>query len=253
MKPYRKAQALIEDLKKNDKRKGLKEMIVNEIVENQEFDLESLDVIENIINKVKDFLQDSKWSRTILLADEFCKFQQKSSEDNRDFVVRFGNLETKLKNEKVGINSTFLAAVLLNTSSMTQPEKNNILANFDLENVNPEELLKKIKKKIRDLDATKEASKKSDVKETLFGNNDGRNFRDRSRSRNGERGHRSRSRGKEFGNKDSTQTDQDRDPDIVTFMQEVMPQEAKVMEAVLLEAMLLTRILREHINVISFR
>lgn len=85
VKHYRKAQALIEDLKKNDKKKGLKEMIVNEIVENQEFDIESADVVENIIKRVQDFLQDSKWSRTILLADEFCKFKQKSSEDNRDF------------------------------------------------------------------------------------------------------------------------------------------------------------------------
>ena len=32
VKHYRKAQALIEDLKKNDKKKGLKELIVNEIV-----------------------------------------------------------------------------------------------------------------------------------------------------------------------------------------------------------------------------
>ena len=55
-------------------------------------------------------------------------------------------METKLKNEKVGINSIFLTTVLLNKSTMTQPEKNNILANFDLENVNPDELLKKIKK-----------------------------------------------------------------------------------------------------------
>ena len=76
VKPYRKAQALIEDLKKNEKRKGLKEMIVNEIVENADFDLESNEVIEKIISKVKDFLQDSRWSRTIILANEFCKLEQ---------------------------------------------------------------------------------------------------------------------------------------------------------------------------------
>ena len=203
VKPYRKAQALIEELKKNDKRKGLKEMIVNEIIENQDFDLESPEVIENIISKVKDFLQDSKWSRTILLADKFCKFEQMGSEDNRDFVVRFGNLETKLKNEKVGVNSTFLAAVLLNKSTMNQPAKNNILANFDLENENPDELLKKIKKKIRDLDATKAASKNTEVKETLYGNQNRRNFRDRSRSRTQDRRNfrdRSKSKGRDFGN-----------------------------------------------------
>ena len=35
VKPYRKAQALIESLKKNEKKKELKEMIVNEIIEDK--------------------------------------------------------------------------------------------------------------------------------------------------------------------------------------------------------------------------
>ena len=189
VKPYRKAQALIENLKKNEKRKGLKEMVVNEIVENDEFDLESNEVIENIIKKVKDFLQDSRWSRTIVLANEFCKFQQLNTEDNRDYVMRFGNLETKLKNEKVGINSTFLAAALLNKSRMSQPEKNNILANFDLESEDPRELLKKIKKKIKDLDATRAATSTDTAIETHYGGHrDNGEDRERDRSRTKERG-----------------------------------------------------------------
>ena len=188
VKPYRKAQALIEDLKKNEKRKGLKEMIVNEIVENADFDLESNEVIEKIISKVKDFLQDSRWSRTIILANEFCKLEQLSSEDNRDFVTRFGNLETKLKNEKVGINSTFLAATLLNKSKMSQSEKNNILANFDLENDDPGDLLKKIKKKIRDLDATRAAASTDTAIETHYGDyRDNGAVRERERSKTKER------------------------------------------------------------------
>ena len=77
VKPYRKAQALIEDLKKNDKRKGLKEMIVNEIVENQEFDLESLDVIENIINQTRKNLQACKQCLRTFLEDNVDIFGSK--------------------------------------------------------------------------------------------------------------------------------------------------------------------------------
>ena len=199
VKPYRKAQALIEDLKKNDKRKGLKEMVVNDIIENQEFDLESVYVVENIISKVKDFLQDSRWSRTVILADEFCKFEQTVNEENKDYISRFSILETKLRNEKVGINSTFMAAILLNKSKIVQSEKNNILANFDLESENPDELLKRIKKKIRDIDATKRTA----VKETLYEGQGGK-YRGRSNSKFRGNDYRSKSQFREEGNRSNS-------------------------------------------------
>ena len=139
--------------------------------------------MEDIIKKVKDFTLESLWSRNVLLADELCKFEQKVGEGNRDYVTRFSNLETRLKTEEVELKGRFLAAILLNKSKIPQHEKNNILANFDLENDDQNELLKKIKKKIRDLDVMKEASKE-DVKETFFNDQfNRRSYRDRSRSR----------------------------------------------------------------------
>ena len=174
-------------------------MVVNDIIENQEFDLESVYVVENIISKVKDFLQDSRWSRTVILADEFCKFEQTVNEENKDYISRFSILETKLRNEKVGINSTFMAAILLNKSKIVQSEKNNILANFDLESENPDELLKRIKKKIRDIDATKRTA----VKETLYEGQGGK-YRGRSNSKFRGNDYRSKSQFREEGNRSNS-------------------------------------------------
>ena len=115
-----------------------------------------------------------------MLADEFCKFEQKADECNQEYIARFSNLETKLKNENVRMDSLFLQAVMLNKSNILQPEKNNILANFDIDKESPEEMLKKIKNKIKDLDATKKPTKNKSndyVNETLYGNNGGNYYR----------------------------------------------------------------------------
>ena len=99
-KPQRKAQVLIELLKK-EKKKGVKDIVISEIVENREFDYKDDRVIEHILEKIKEFLEESEWSRKLVLAKEFENFSQKEGESNKDFIGRFVNLETKLRNEKV--------------------------------------------------------------------------------------------------------------------------------------------------------
>ena len=52
MKASRKANILIESLKKNEEKEGLKEMIVEEVIENQDFDYNDKYVVEtsNLVN-----------------------------------------------------------------------------------------------------------------------------------------------------------------------------------------------------------
>jgi hypothetical protein len=123
-KPQRKAQVLIELLKK-EKKKQIKDVVINDIVENRDFNYKDERVIENILEKIKDFLEESEWSRNLTLAKEFEKFSQKEAESNKDYIGRFGNLETKLRNEKVGMSNMFLAGWLMNKSRFKQAEKNN--------------------------------------------------------------------------------------------------------------------------------
>ena len=62
---------------KKDSKKGLKEMIVNEVIENKEFDLESRNAVENIIKKVREFTAESLWSRNVLIADNSVNLSRK--------------------------------------------------------------------------------------------------------------------------------------------------------------------------------
>ena len=84
-------------LKKDEKKKGLKEMIVSEIIENKNFDYKDGEVIKNILEKIGEFVEESEWTKNVALAKEFDTFCQKDGESNREFVGRFTNLETKLK------------------------------------------------------------------------------------------------------------------------------------------------------------
>ena len=98
------------------------------------------------MEKIGEFVEESEWTKNVALSKEFDTFCQKDGESNREFVGRFTNLETKLKNHKVGISGIFLSGWMLNNSKISKAEKNNILANFDLED--KENILKNLKKKI---------------------------------------------------------------------------------------------------------
>ena len=185
-KPQRKTQLLIEMLKKDETRKGLKEMIISEVVENDEFDYKDEGAIDTILEKIKEFMEESEWTRNLALAKDFENFCQKDGETNRDYVGRFSNLETKLRNEKAGISNMFLAGWLMNRSKISQAEKNNILANFDVDE--KETVLKNLKKKIRNMDISRT---NKDPKETLYGDFRSNN---RSKSRSFHRGSRDKSR-----------------------------------------------------------
>ena len=189
--PEKKAAVLIESLKKDTEHKGLKEFITNEIIENTSFDFKSRNVIDVILDKIEEFIDESKWNKMIKLNREFNIFKQAEEENAEEYLLRFNNLETQLKNARVNINDMFLAANLLNKSSFGQHEKENIMANIDMDD--EKTILKDIKRKIRRLKAMKE--KNDDPKVSLYGNY-GRDERSRSfnRSRSRQRESRNSSR-----------------------------------------------------------
>ena len=199
-KAVKKYQALIESLKKNEEQKGLKEMIITNIVEDLEFDVEIDDVVERILSKVEEFSDESHWTRMLNLAKKFKRFKQNQGEGNREYVQRFGKLEMELKNEKVKLPNSFLTGLLLIESNFDQNKKETIMATIDMEN--EETVLKKVKKKICDDEAVKE--KNDDPKETLFGDYQGNpNYRRNSRDGRDKyrRDSRSRNQGGNFNNR----------------------------------------------------
>ena len=149
--PEKKATMLIESLKKNVEQKGLKEMTEQDIIEDPNFDYKDGDVIKTIMDKIEEFIDESKWSKMIKLNKEFTNFKQGEDEKADEYVVRFGTLENKLKHEKVTMNEMFLATHLLNQSKFRQEEKENIMASIDMDD--EKTVLKNIKTKIRRLKA----------------------------------------------------------------------------------------------------
>ena len=185
-KPSKKANLLLELLKKDSDHPGLKEMV--SIIENEEFDYKKEDVVKDILERIEAFVEESKWTKNVKLAKELLEFKQSSDEDTMKYVVRFAALEAKLKNEKVQMTNIFKTGILLNQSNMTRLEKSNIMASIDMNN--EAEVLEKVKKKIRENFVVNKESKETFVaatvveepKETLFGNHQERRGRDRTRS-----------------------------------------------------------------------
>ena len=71
----RKTQMLIEYLKKDSDRKGLKELVINEFVENEHFKYEEIDSIQTILEKIREHIDDSKWNKTVQLVKRFQRVQ----------------------------------------------------------------------------------------------------------------------------------------------------------------------------------
>ena len=99
-KPERKVQALVELLKK-EKREGIKEMVVAEVVENSDFDYKAEDGVERILKKIKELLDESRWSKISSLVDEFKEFKQIDGEGNKEFVSRFSTLESRFLQQQM--------------------------------------------------------------------------------------------------------------------------------------------------------
>ena len=161
-RPERKTQMLLEYLKK-DPRKGLKELAVNEFIENDQFSFEDESALSVILNKIGDFIDESKWNKTIKLVKDFKNFKQEESENNKEFVTRFTTMETRMKNVGTELPKLWLAAELVTRSKLNKLQKHNVLSTVDTEDdVN---ILKIIKKKLKDLDA---CESEEEPKRTLY-------------------------------------------------------------------------------------
>ena len=144
LKPAKKANLLLEILKRDSDHSGLKELIIQEVIENEDFDYRKEDVIKDILDKIEAFVEESKWTKNVRLAKELFNFKQEPSEDLLKYVVRFSALEAKLKNEKIQMSNMFKTGILMNQSKMNNLKKSNIMASIDM---NAEkEVLEKVEK-----------------------------------------------------------------------------------------------------------
>ena len=86
-------------------------MIKQELIENPEFDYEDEEVVDHILNKVKDFVEETEWKRMSNLEKEFHFFEQNPGKSNDAYLTRFGIIQIKLKYEKNQLPDKFMAVV----------------------------------------------------------------------------------------------------------------------------------------------
>ena len=140
----RKAQAILEQLKKDQTRKGLKEIVLNKLIENTEFEYSDRDAIEEVMAKIKKFVNEDKWSKTVKLVSEFKQLKQREEESNKEFIIRFGMMEVKMKKVVINLIATWMTLELMQKSKLNDMQRHNLLSSLDQnDEVN---ILKNIKK-----------------------------------------------------------------------------------------------------------
>ena len=210
----RKTQMLVEYLKK-DARKGLKELVVNEFIENEQFNYEDQNALIAILEKIKEFVDESKWNKTIKMVKDFKNFKQEENEKNKDFVTRFTTFETRMRNCDTELPKMWLAAEMMTRSKLNSLQKHNIMATIDTEN--SQNILAVIKKKLKDLDGCDESEPKrafytdnkpsrSFSKDRRHGKSGGYKHRSYSRDRRSQNGNHNRSRSRN-GDRRNSQRD----------------------------------------------
>ena len=147
----RKAHLLLKDLQKDDIHEGLKEMINSKVNENLDFDLNSRNVIRNILDLIEKFVGESIWSQCANLVKEVRSLKQSEGQTTAMYIAHFESLESKLKNAKTKIPNIFLANLLLEGSNLQKLEKENVLSSVSTDN--EEKILDKVKNRMRDLKA----------------------------------------------------------------------------------------------------
>ena len=108
-KGVRKIQLLIEYLKRDTKR-GLRDIVITEFVENKDFEFDDANGLNKILKAVKEHFQESAWKKTLVLVKEMHDLKQKESESNKDYLIRFSKVEVKMRNFDVLLPRNWLAA-----------------------------------------------------------------------------------------------------------------------------------------------
>ena len=108
MNKNQKLILILESLKKNTERQELKDWIIQEIDEDDTFNIAHEDAITRLICKMEGKFETSKWRKTGEIWKELNNFQIKEGEMPKQYLGRFKQLESKIKNTKTIISAQYL-------------------------------------------------------------------------------------------------------------------------------------------------
>ena len=127
----------------------MKRFVEISLMENTELAKTEQDSIDNILNLVNKTLRKSNLKSASEAWRDFIELKQNKDECMRDYVLRFENTESELRNARLPIPSSALAIKIFLKSNLTSMSKKNVLSKVDMDNVT--ELHTNVKKMLRDL------------------------------------------------------------------------------------------------------
>ena len=108
MNENQKLILILESLKKNTKRQELKDWVIQQIDRDTTFDMTQEDAISKLIEKIEGKFEVSNWKKTGEIWEELIKFQIQEDEMPKQYLSRFKQLESKIKNARTTISPQYL-------------------------------------------------------------------------------------------------------------------------------------------------
>ena len=134
---------ILESLKENSERKELQNWIVYNIEEDLNFDMTTVGAIDLFLQKFQKKFEISNWKKCSGVWKEILDFKAKEGETTRQYLERFNEIESKMRNMDSNIPDVYLAIHLLDRSNVAEITKQNILSKVDLDDKN--KVLKQVK------------------------------------------------------------------------------------------------------------
>ena len=180
----RKYLKFVEGVRNSEDSDDLKHLVQVEFVENEAFDKKNTLVVTNMLDLVKEKLSKTDMEKSTEAWINFMEIKQEKDEQIKEFVARFEQAETKLKNVQIKIPNKALAIHLMSKSKLESQSKENVLTKVDLEDET--KIYSTMMKSMRELKSkltTEKATEKVDEKvenKTYYGDH---RARSKSRSR----------------------------------------------------------------------
>ena len=97
------------------------------VVENQSINKSEEGTIKNILTLIENNLGKTDLEKSTKRWTDFVELKQKVGETAKDFVTRFEQLETALRNSNIKLPQKALAIHLITKSSLSETSKENVL------------------------------------------------------------------------------------------------------------------------------
>ena len=168
----------IDSVRSSEECDDLKRFVEANVVENKNLEKEKDGVVLEVLHLIEQNLGQSDLEKTTDKWTQFINFNQKSGESIRDFVTRFEELVTGLRNVNITLPQKALAVHMITKSNLSESSKENVLTKVNTDE--HEKLYTSLTKAMRELKTL--STSESNATTTFFGNH--RNERGRTGSYN---------------------------------------------------------------------